>query len=209
MVVRLSQMTLQEIKENFIIDVATNLFFTRSISSVTIKDIAEEAGVGEMTIYRYFKKKQNIVLAVAMKLQKQVSSYFDLSKGNTGFEKLSIFYNSYLKVFMSSPAHFRFINEFDAYMLDFNDNQGLDEYESSIDAYKNAYIEAYELGLKDQTIRNIDNIKLFYYTSTHSLLELCKKLSLNTELLNQDKRSVKYQEIETLINVFLTYLKNS
>ena len=209
MVVRLSQMTLQEVKENFIIDVATNLFFTRSISSVTIKDIAEEAGVGEMTIYRYFKKKQNIVLAVAMKLQQQVASFFDLSKGQTGFEKLSIFYNSYLKIFMSSPAHYRFINEFDAYMLEFNDNPDLANYESSLDEFKNVYIAAYEEGLKDQTIRSIDNIKLFYYTSTHSLLELCKKLSLNTELLTQDKKSVKYQEIETLINVFLNYLKNS
>ena len=202
-------MTLQEVKENFIIDVATNLVFARSISSVTIKDIAEEAGVGEMTIYRYFKKKQNIVLAVAMKLQQQVAAFFDLSKGSTGFEKLSIFYNSYLKIFMSSPMHYRFINEFDAYMLEFNDNQGLENYESSLDFFKTAYLDAYQLGLKDQTIRNIGNVELFYYTSTHSLLELCKKLSLNTELLNQDKRSVKYQEIETLINVFLTYLKNS
>ncbi|MCR4911712.1 MAG: TetR/AcrR family transcriptional regulator [Bacilli bacterium] len=209
MVVRLSQMTLQEVKENFIIDVATNLFFTRSISSVTIKDIAEEAGVGEMTIYRYFKKKHNIVLAVAMKLQQQVAAFFDLSKGSTGFEKLSIFYNSYLKIFMSSPMHYRFINEFDAYMLEFNDNQGLEKYESSLDFFKTAYLDAYQLGLKDQTIRDIGNVELFYYTSTHSLLELCKKLSLNNELLNQDKRSVKYQEIETLINVFLTYLKNS
>ena len=202
-------MTLQELKQNFIIDIATKLFFERSISSVTIKDIAVEAGVGEMTVYRYFGKKQNIVLAVAMKLQREVASYFDLSKGKTGFEKLSIFYNSYLKVFMSSPAHYRFINEFDAYMLEFNDNAELENYESSIDEFKNVYISAYEEGLKDQTVRSIDNIKLFYYTTTHSLLELCKKLSLNTGLLTQDKKSVKYQEIETLISVFLDYLKNS
>ena len=162
-----------------------------------------------MTVYRYFGKKQNIVLAVAMKLQREVASYFDLSKGKTGFEKLSIFYNSYLKVFMSSPAHYRFINEFDAYMLEFNDNAELENYESSIDEFKNVYISAYEEGLKDQTVRSIDNIKLFYYTTTHSLLELCKKLSLNTGLLTQDKKSVKYQEIETLISVFLDYLKNS
>ena len=67
-------MTLQELKENFIIDVAKDLFFKKSIFNVTIKDIAKEAGVGEMTIYRYFSKKQNIVLSKSLSLQRTPAS---------------------------------------------------------------------------------------------------------------------------------------
>ena len=51
-------MGLKELKNNFIIDVAASLFLERSISSVTIKDIAERAEVGEMTVYRHFQKKK-------------------------------------------------------------------------------------------------------------------------------------------------------
>ena len=47
-------MSLQELKSNFIVDVAEKLFFERSIFNVTIKDIAERAEVGEMTVYRHF-----------------------------------------------------------------------------------------------------------------------------------------------------------
>lgn len=202
-------MGLKEAKEKFIIEVATKLFFSRSISLVTIKDIADEAGVGEMTIYRYFKKKQFLVLAVAMKLQEEISQFFDLSKGQTGLEKISIFYHCYLDVFTKSPNHYQFIKEFDSYMLEFANEDYLKQYENALSQFKTSYLEAYKLGLEDKSIREIDNIDMFYFTSTHALLEVCKKLSYGNELLEQDKRIVKNQEIETLINVFISYLKNS
>lgn len=201
-------MTLQEVKENFIVDVATELFFERPVSSVTIKDIAEKAGVGEMTVYRYFGKKQNIVLAVAMKLQKEILSYFDLSKGNSGFEKISIFYNSFLRIFEESNKHYGFIREFDSYMLEMNDGGSLSGYEASIDQFKDMFLAAYSLGLEDKSVKEIENIDMFYYASTHALLEVCKKLSYGG-ILEQDKRIVKEQEIKTLIDIFLNRLQNS
>lgn len=202
-------MTIQDAKENFIIDVAKDLFLSRSISLVTIKDIAKEAGVGEMTIYRYFGKKRTIVILVAMKLQKEVASYYDLSKGNTGLEKLEIFYNSYLNIFNDSSYLYQFINEFDSYMIESNEGQSLSDYEESLIPFKKAYLDAYELGLNDKSIREIGNIDVFYYASTHALIELCKKLSHGEGLLEQDKRIEKQTEIKTLINIFLSYLKNS
>ena len=50
-------MSLKDVKMNFLVDIATDLFICRSIQDVTIKDIAVSAQVGEATIYRYFGKK--------------------------------------------------------------------------------------------------------------------------------------------------------
>ena len=199
-------MTLQEIKENFIIDVAKDLFFNTSIFNVTIKDVAKAAGVGEMTIYRYFSKKQNIVLAVAMKLEKEVFDYFKLDKAESGYDKISAFYNSYLNLFSTNPKYFEFIRDFDSYMLEFRDQNELGRYEENIDSFKNIFLDAYDLGLKDGTIKKLDNIEMFYYSSTHSILELCKKLS-HEDLLSQDLKISKKEEIKTLINIFLNYLR--
>ena len=201
-------MGFKDLKSNYIVEVATKLFLKRGINDVTIKDIANEAEIGEATIYRHFVKKQNIVLAVALKLKEKVfEGYFDLSKGKTGFEKVEIFYSSYLNVFKNSPEYFYFINEFDAYMC-MEESVSLDEYEKEIDSFKSQYIEAYELGLKDQSIRKVDSIELFYLSSTHALLELCKKLSANRALLRQDRNSKKASEIECLIKIVLGSLKN-
>ena len=200
-------MSFRDLKTKYIIDVANKLFLERGVRDVTIKDIATEAEIGEATIYRHFLKKQNIVLASALSLKEKVfEGYFDLSKGKTGFEKVEIFYNSYLDIFKNSPEYFYFINEFDAYMC-MEENVPLDEYEKEIDSFKEQYLEAYELGLKDKSIKKVDSIETFYFSTTHALLELCKKLSVNRELLKQDKNDRKAAEVECLIKIILDSLR--
>ena len=200
-------MSLKEAKINFVVEVTTNLFMQRSINDVTIKDIAVEAGVGEATIYRYFANKENIVLACVMMLQEDVGKhYFKLDEGKSGYEKLEIFYNSYLDVFKTNPDYFYFIREFDAFMYTQNP-QILKSYEKGIDKYRSDFISAYELGIQDGSIAPIENIEVFYFSTTHSILELCKKLSINKALLTQDKTLKKVAEIECLINLILKSLK--
>ena len=199
-------MDLTKIRNDLIVDETIKLFFTSSISNVTMKEIAAKADIGEASLYRYFKHKKNIVLAASLKLQSQISSnYFDLNKGVNGLDKLTIFYNSYLDIFKESTSYYKFINEFDAYMLeeDFLDSS----YEDNLNIFKNSFMDAYKLGVEDCSIKNIEDIETFYYSSTHALLELCKKLSSDKKLLNQDKLSNKEGEIKTLINVLISYLK--
>lgn len=204
---RLSFMGFKDLKTKYLVDVANKLFLERGITDVTIKDIADEAEIGEATIYRHFQKKQNIVLASALSLKEKVyEGYFDLSKGKTGFEKLEIFYKSYLSIFQRSPEYFYFINEFDAYMC-MDENVSLAEYEKEVDTFKSQYFDAYEEGLKDQSIRKIDAIDTFYFATTHALLELCKKLAVKKALLTQDKHSMKEKEIACLIDIILNSLR--
>ena len=203
-------MSLKELKNNFIIDVAASLFLERSISSVTIKDIAERAEVGEMTVYRYFQKKTNIVLAVVLKLEKQIiDSYFDLSEGKTGFEKLQKFYNSYISIFEDKPHYYQFIKEFDLYMYEYGSQELLEGYQAELDAFKVAFLQAYEEGRQDNSVREINDISTFYFATTHSLLELCKKLSFKDGLLSQDLKIGKVEEIKVLVNIILNQLKQS
>ena len=203
-------MGLKELKNNFIIDVAASLFWERSISSVTIKDIAERAEVGEMTVYRHFQKKTNIVLAVVLKLEKQIiNSYFDLSEGKTGYEKLQKFYNSYVSIFEDKPHYYQFIKEFDLYMYENGSQELLEGYQAELDAFKAAFLQAYEEGRKDNSVREINDISTFYFATTHSLLELCKKLSFKDGLLSQDLKIGKVEEIKVLVNIILNQLKQS
>ena len=201
-------MSLKDAKVNFLVDMATDLFMTRSISEVTIKDIAVSAQVGEATIYRYFGSKQNIVVQSAMKIQGIVSTdFFNLKKGNNGYEKLKVFYNSYYEIFIKHPNFYKFLNEFDAY-VSIEDSNITNPYENAIDAYKKFFMEAYELGLKDGSVKKQDNIEMFYFSTTHALLELAKKLVFKKAVLNQDTRIEKTSELQCLIDVILASLNN-
>ena len=200
---------MKDFKLDFILKTATDLFVTRGISEVAIKDIADKAEIGEATVYRYFGTKTNIVLACALALGKQTyEEFFDLSKGKTGYDKLEIFYNSYLNVFKKSPSHFYFIKEFDAYMCSRGETS-LNEYEKNLDLFKQDFMEAYKLGLSDGSVKEIKQIEVFYFSTTHALLELCKKLSMKKGVLEQDKSLKKVSEIKCLINIILSSLKKA
>ena len=201
-------MSLKDAKVNFLVDMATDLFMTRSISEVTIKDIAVAAQVGEATIYRYFGSKQNIVVQSAMKIQGIVSTeFFKLEKGKTGFDKLKVFYESYYEIFIKHPNFYKFLNEFDAF-VSVEDSSIINPYESAIDAYKNFYMDAYQLGLKDGTVKKQDDIEMFYFSTTHALLELAKKLAFKRAVLKQDNRIEKNSELQCLIDIILRSLNN-
>ena len=199
-------MSLKDAKVNFLVDMATDLFMTRSINEVTIKDIAVSAQVGEATIYRYFGSKQNIVIQAAMKIQGIVSTdFFNLEKGKNGFEKLSLFYKSYYDIFIKHPKFYKFLSEFDAF-VSIEDNSIINPYETAIDAYKTFYMEAYELGLKDGSVKEQKNIEMFYFSTTHAILELAKKLAAKKAVLNQDTKIEKTSELQCLIDVILNAL---
>ncbi len=200
---------LKDVKKNFFVDAAIKLFLSESIEKVTIKDIATEAGVGEMTIYRYFGSKRNIVAEAVIRLQNIVfTDYFKIDESKSGYERLEMFYSTFLNVFTNRPEFFKFIKEFDIFMMNEPSNL-LQEYEDELSRFKAVYLYSYKTGLEDGTVRNIEDVELFYFTSTHALIELCKKLSYSKGVLPQDEKIEKSKELKCLINVFLSTVKNS
>ena len=182
------------------------LFLSKSINEVTIKDIANHIGVGEATIYRHFETKYNIVMGVARYLQtKMLSEFFNLNLYETGFDKIAGFYKSFLLIYKENPRYYKFINEFDAFILT-NKNEQISSYEEGIDKFKDIFFDCYKLGLKDGTIKKIDNVDNFYFATTHALMGLCKKLA-DKDIISQDKSLDKGREIEVLIDTILYRLK--
>ncbi len=198
-------LSVKEAKKKNIVNAARTLFMQRGINNVTIRDIAIEVGVGEATVYRAFSKKQNIAVAVAMAILEEVSNnYFHLSRFKTGYEKIESFYSSFLHIFKEHPEYYKYISEFDLYIV--NEVFDGDEYERAVLAYYTDYSNSYLLGIKDGTLKVVDNIEVFYLTTTHSLLELCKKLATDAKILNQDVK-YKTEQVATLISIFLDSIK--
>ena len=187
---------------------ALGLFLEKSITDVKISDIAIRADVGEATVYRYFKTKQNLVLNSAMILaQNLYNNYFEHFKGDTGYEKIASFYNLYLEIFKNNNSYFKFLNEFDAFIIGNKGKVNIDEYEEKLFLYKTYFVNNYELGLRDGSVKKIDDIDAFYYGSTHALMELCKKLA-HVGIVKYDELISKEKEIKVVIDIVLSSLKN-
>ena len=64
-----------------------------------------------------------------------------------------------------------------------------------MDRFKAVWLSAYEDGLKDGTVRPLDDPGLFYYATTHAVLSLCKKLAAERGVIRQDQLTDKAAEV--------------
>ena len=68
------------------------------------------------------------------------------------------------------------------------------------------FLSAYAEGLKDGSVRKIEDPETFYYGTGHAMLELCKKLSIGEKIVRQDETTDAVAEISGLKDVILFYL---
>ncbi len=195
-------MSIKDAKINYIVDGATELFLRKGIADVTIKDIAKATEVGEATVYRYFTKKQNLVLAAAAKLGQESLKGFIALKGATGLEKLTDFYTVFLRVFKERTELYKFISEFDIYFA--REGGDLSDYEKALLPFYEGFAEAYEEGVSDGTVKEVADLELYYLTTTHALFGLGKKMA-SENILKQDARGE--EEIKLLISIIVNELK--
>lgn len=190
-----------------IVESAKKLFLEKSIALVTIQDISKDAKIGEATVYRYFGKKLNLVIDAAISISKEVTKeYFIFNEDDSGYETIKKFYNVYLYVFEKNKSYFKFLNDFDSYLE--QEPTVMDEdYEHSINNFKDLFNDAYNKGLKDKTLKEINDINTFYYSTTIALLNLCKKLSKDKTILKSDLEYDGKDLIKRLIDIILESIK--
>lgn len=199
-------MGIKDIRRSYILERAIKLFCENSIAEVKIKDVAEYCNIGEATFYRYFSKKSSLIVACAVKLQEKVAEYFGNESVGRGFDNLSRFYYRFYEIFGDHPEYYRFLNEFDAYCIR-EEIKDLGAYSDGFDDFKERFFFAYRTGLEDGSVKEVWASDLFYYSTTHAMLSLCKKLAAEAYIVRQDALTDKRQEVRTMIEIILQALK--
>ncbi len=200
---------LREIHKKIIVEKAVRLFIEKGINNVTMTDIAKDIGVGEATLYRYFGRKQNIVLLGAVSLWDSLChEYLSDSEGMNGYDKMESFYFAFLKAFQEKKDYFGFIYEFDNLLIeDKIDKDLLVEYDKILSTLEEVWVDIYTQGVTDKTIYYVQDPKLFYVATTQSLLNLCKKLARESTSLAADNSVNPEKEIELMIKIITSYFK--
>ena len=194
---------MKDAQKDFIVEEALKLFLAKSIDEVTMSEIAKEVEIGDATLYRYFAKKKNIIVLSAIKLSSRVFENFFTFDGLEDIEILRKFYSNFLNIYIEHRNFYRFLNEFDAYII--NEEYDSTLYEKGIDMYKKIYIDAYESAVKNGKIKEVSDIDTFYYSTTHVLLDLGKRLARTNAIVKSDEQS-NYKELEVIIDIILNSL---
>jgi AcrR family transcriptional regulator len=184
---------------------AAQLFLERGIEEIKMTDIADASGVGVATLYRYFGTKPRMVTEVMTYLWDEVNELFagifDTREfmQQEGIKQISDLMRMYLVLYEAHSDFMRLLGEFDTYIIrEQIAKEDLIKYESSIINFYPVLVRAYEKGLKDGSVRRVDNFKMYYLTYAHALLEMCKKF-VKGEILPSDRNEYAVTELELLI----------
>ena len=80
----------KQLQTDKIVEAAKELFTERGLNDVQMKDVAERAGAGVATVFRYFPKKDELIVEVAIRSLDAVETEFQriISMQSSAFERL-------------------------------------------------------------------------------------------------------------------------
>ena len=90
-----------------IIEKSINLIATKGIQGLTIKNLSGKIGISEAAIYRHFKSKTDILLAILENFE-DTSAFMHNSLDKIDedtFKKISLIFTNIIEIFSKEPSH--------------------------------------------------------------------------------------------------------
>jgi AcrR family transcriptional regulator len=207
-------MNIKEIKINHILEKAFELFSKEGIDNVTMNNIADKAGIGVASLYRYFSTKEELAIQCATKMwqieKEKANGFFTTQEylEKSGIAQLHSILSYFEDSFDSTQDFYRFIYYFDSYIKRQNiESNNLKEYENTIQEITEIAFKSIEKGFFDGTISfPNENIQALTLTITHSVFSLAQKLSLSGGMLSQDISNPPKNQLEILKKLILASL---
>ena len=96
-------------KRGEILTAATQVFAQKGYASATTKDIADQADIGEGTLYNYFASKREIMLAIMAENRMYFNTLFNAPSGLANRASLVDLFDKSIEIFTSRVAFLRTI----------------------------------------------------------------------------------------------------
>jgi len=158
-----------------ILQAAFRCFTDKTIAKVSMNDIATAADIGVATLYRYYKTKTALVLAVGTWLWEQQirtlgRSLEDIGRA-TGAESLDYFLDTFLRMYRGQKDILRFNQFFNVYIQNEEMSpEGMRPYMNVINLMADRFHIIYQKGEQDGTLRTEIPEAEMFSTAMHLML---------------------------------------
>jgi len=167
----------KEQRRKLILDAAQTLFFSKHYDEITIEEIAEKAQLAKGTLYLYFKSKEALYSAVALRGEHIMNAMFieAADKRKSGLEKTHAIGEAYYEFYKRHPHYFRMLMEAENLLVATTDDVNAAELMNASRESLKILADAVVLGIKDGSIKpDLDPIQtsIFLIQSTRSMIML-------------------------------------
>ncbi|UTR07216.1 TetR/AcrR family transcriptional regulator [Alkalihalobacillus sp. LMS6] len=196
-----------------IVQTAEMLFLEHGLDQVQMQDVADKEEIGIATLFRYFPKKDRLIVAVAShNLEKHVSSFFEI-------------------VYEDIPAYDRLIKLFDLLTIDSSDTlsksavfreafesyasfsqEPLDTIQDYIDTQKRVadlVLHLIDEGIQDKSFRTDVPVKETIITAINSYGTFGSNITLKSPITYLEEDIAPHRQQQRLKEMLLSYVKGN
>ena len=203
------------VKRGVLLEKGFEIFTSKSIESVSMQNIADAAGCGIATLYRYFDKKQGFVIEVAAKKWNEFSELNQKRRDNANLseknaaEMFEFYLDVFLVLYREHKDLLRFNQMFNLYIESAGiDSAALQPYNEVISKFGAQFSKIFELAVQDKTIRTDITEAEMFSTTLHLMLAAVTRYAVGL-VYKPETGSDEMKELETLKAMMLMMYKTS
>lgn len=196
-----------------VVEAAKIEFNEKGIKNSKLRDIAKRAKVGEASIYRYFKDKDDLIKIVALNYWQNHMNLFDdyyytrVSESDTGLKKVEVSLNIFHHLFNNHKPFLKFVEDFDNYFANEEISPSDNSFQELIYSFKKRFIDIFDEGVEDGTIKpEFDGFEMYSFVS-QVMVSTTQKLSSRIGYLHEEDPNYPKKCLNHLIKMFIIYIK--
>lgn len=184
-----------QLRAQKILEAAAELFCSKGIEETSVSEIAEKAGVGEATIYRYYETKAGLAIHSGVEYWSRIArQYLSVTEipgypEMTGREQLECIMESLMKIFEEENGFLKYLQEFEVFVRRYRISmEELQPYEMCVMSLKPMVTDALEKGLQDGTLDFPWSPTEVCYSLAHTAFGVMKRFAWNGRMFDLDSR---------------------
>lgn len=177
------QMAKESERNRKILETAFRIFVERKIEPVSMGEIAEAAGIGRASLFRYYPNKLELVIAVCTKEWKEYMDELDHTRpiSSVGeipaIDRLIFTLDSYIDMYQNHKALLQYNDNFNYYVSHMGvnkDNERLTEFHNALYSVNTRLHMMYEKAKVDHTFRTDLPEEEFMRVTVHTMMAACE-----------------------------------
>lgn len=187
-----------------ILDAGFCIFSEMSIDKVSMANVANKAGIGIATLYRHYRTKPELVVAVGTHVWSNfIRDYTPIRNDDkmTAVEELEFFLDSFLELYKNHKKLLCFNQFFNIYIRnEAVPKKALNSYNEMVDKLAIRFHRIYVKGESDKTLCTEMSEKAMFLSIVHLMLAAVTRYAIG---LVYEKDSESYKELILLKNMIM------
>ncbi|NOU70978.1 TetR family transcriptional regulator [Paenibacillus sp. LMG 31458] len=205
--------SIKSMREESIMAAAKKLFVRKGFDKTTMQEIADEVPLGIATVFRYYSKKEKLIVAIASAIiASQWEAFRSVSEmSGSCMDKLGYLFDLFISFHKEEHReNIQLIEAFESWAsLAYEQEDLLEEYYAVFESNKQLFRAIIEQGRTDGSIRNDISVDDTLMTLINVFGSFAKKVSTSYNLVVFKENTGTTVQLQVLKNVFLDYLQPS